>query len=57
MIKIETSSNNMYPIFYTHLGRLSEMAELSFPTKFFTLLLAADFTKKRPNQCRTWQNP
>lgn len=43
MKKIESNSNNPYPIYFSHAKRLSELDTFVYPSEFFTLLLCADF--------------
>jgi hypothetical protein len=41
--KAHSSAENPYPVFSTHVAKISDVLSLEFPSKFFTLLLCADY--------------
>lgn len=43
MKKIHSNAENPYPVFAAHVAELAEVFRLDFPSKYFTLLLCADF--------------
>ncbi|MCP4259351.1 MAG: hypothetical protein GY774_17850 [Planctomycetes bacterium] len=46
MKKIESNSNNPYPVYFNHVESLAEVGSLEYPSRFFTLLLCVDFERE-----------
>jgi len=46
MKNIKSNSNNPYPVYYCHIERLAELKTLDYPSRFFTILLCANFEQE-----------